>query len=437
MIIVLWNMVEFVNALAEMGIICIYFNKLMKNSRVEPWQKTVGYLLAAVIMAYCSVSFESPVLLLTVTFVLLLLLASLLYDEKPIYKIFYSFIYIVIILIADPVLVGISYVSKIFTYENLFQNGIGRIMGMLVSKVMYLWMSAALTRILTKKVRELPLKYWISILLTPIISIVILYGMTIPILEHEGSDVVIIYVISMIGIIYINIAMFNFFDGYSKQIKLSFMETVAEREAENYRALKMSYQEMKKLKHDFKNELDTLNELISERKYDIAEAHISELSSFIDKSAAVCYTGNEAVDSLINIKIQTAKQYDIRVIIKIKIQTSLNANSMELCRIIGNALDNAIEACCKIMDSKVQRFICISIKEIDENMLIEISNTAEDVDTADLSTTKPQQSMHGYGIHSIRSSAKRLGGTLHFKYDSGVFVMKLLIKNDNMYQNSF
>ena len=75
----------------------------------------------------------------------------------------------------------------------------------------------------------------------------------------------------MIGIIYINIAIFNFFDGYSKQIKLSFMETVAEREAENYRALKISYQEMKKLKHDFKNELDTLNELISERKYDIAE----------------------------------------------------------------------------------------------------------------------------------------------------------------------
>ena len=193
-----------------MGIICIYFNKLMKNSRVEPWQKTVGYLLSAVIMAYCSISFKSPVLLLTVTFVLLLLLASVLYEEKTIYKIFYSFIYIVIILIADPVLVGISYVSKIFTYENLFQNGIGRIMGMLVSKVMYLWMSAALTRILTKKVRELPLKYWISILLTPIISIVILYGMTIPILEHEDSDVVIIYVISMIGIIYINIAMFNF-----------------------------------------------------------------------------------------------------------------------------------------------------------------------------------------------------------------------------------
>lgn len=379
----IWNAVEFINALAEMGIICIYFNKLMKSKPTYLWQKILGYLLAAVVMAFCSVTFEMPVLLLMVTFVLLIFLTLVFYDEKIINKIFYSFMYIVVILIVDPVFVGISYVSNIFTYESLFQNGIGRIIGMLISKVLYLWISAALARILTKKVRELPLKYWISILLTPIISIIILYGMTIPMLEHEESNILIIYIVSIIGIIYMNISMFNFFDGYSKQIKLSFMETVAEREADNYRSLKISYQEMKKLKHDFKNELDTLNQLISEQKYEIAEAHLSELSSFVDKSAAVCYTGNEAVDSLINIKMKTAKQYNIKVIIKIKIQTSLNANSMELCRIFGNALDNAIEACCKI-NNDIQKFICISIKEIDENMLVEISNTAAEVDITNL-----------------------------------------------------
>ena len=388
----------------------------MKSKPTYLWQKILGYLLAAVVMAFCSVTFEMPVLLLMVTFVLLIFLTLVFYDEKIINKIFYSFMYIVVILIVDPVFVGISYVSNIFTYESLFQNGIGRIIGMLISKVLYLWISAALARILTKKVRELPLKYWISILLTPIISIIILYGMTIPMLEHEESNILIIYIVSIIGIIYMNISMFNFFDGYSKQIKLSFMETVAEREADNYRSLKISYQEMKKLKHDFKNELDTLNQLISEQKYEIAEAHLSELSSFVDKSAAVCYTGNEAVDSLINIKMKTAKQYNIKVIIKIKIQTSLNANSMELCRIFGNALDNAIEACCKI-NNDIQKFICISIKEIDENMLVEISNTAAEVDITNLISTKPEKGLHGYGIHSIQSSADRIGGTLHFKYD--------------------
>lgn len=232
----------------------------------------------------------------------------------------------------------------------------------------------------------------------------------------------------MIGIIYINIAMFNFFDSYSKQLKLSFMETVAEREAENYKALKMSYQEMKKLKHDFKNELDILNNLIADRKYEIAEAHIAEISDFINKSAAVCYTGNEAVDSLINIKIHTAKLYDIKVITKMKISTSLNANSMELCRIFGNALDNAIEACCKLENA--EKFICISIKEINENVLIEILNSANEVDTTAFVSTKSEKGLHGYGIQSIRSSAERIEGALHFKYDNGVFIMKLLIKNE-------
>ena len=146
----IWNAVEFINALAEMGIICIYFNKLMKSKPTYLWQKILGYLLAAVVMAFCSVTFEMPVLLLMVTFVLLIFLTLVFYDEKIINKIFYSFMYIVVILIVDPVFVGISYVSNIFTYESLFQNGIGRIIGMLISKVLYLWISAALARILTK-----------------------------------------------------------------------------------------------------------------------------------------------------------------------------------------------------------------------------------------------------------------------------------------------
>ncbi|MBQ7008457.1 MAG: GHKL domain-containing protein [Ruminococcus sp.] len=424
----IWNLIEFVNALAEMGIICVYFNKLMKSRHIGFGQKITGYLTAAVIMAWCSITLGNPIILLSVTFVLLLTLAVIFYDEKLIYKIFYSFIYIVIILITDPILVSVSYVSETFTYENLFQNGIGRMVGMIISKIMYFWMAIALSRILTKKVKELPLKYWISIILIPIISIIVLYGMTIPILEYEHSNIIIIYIIAMLGIIYINIAMFNFFDSYSKQLKLSFMETVAEREAENYKALKMSYQEMKKLKHDFKNELDILNNLIADRKYEIAEAHIAEISDFINKSAAVCYTGNEAVDSLINIKIHTAKLYDIKVITKMKISTSLNANSMELCRIFGNALDNAIEACCKLENA--EKFICISIKEIKENVLIEILNSANEVDTTAFVSTKSEKGLHGYGIQSIRSSAERIEGALHFKYDNGVFIMKLLIKNE-------
>lgn len=424
-----WNVIELLNAVAEFWIICIYFNKLMKSNYVSVWFKVLGFLIAAIITAAMSLLSIKPIFLLIITFLLLIALTLLFYDEKLSLKLFYSFIYVVIILIADPILVGFSYVLRGVSYNNLFQHGTARIIGMVISKIMYFWMAFAMMRILTKKVKELPMKYWISIFLTPIISVVLLYGMTVPVLEHEGSSIVFIYIISMIGIVYINISTFNFFEGYSRQLKLTFLENVAEREAENYRALNLSYHEMKTLKHDFKNELDTLNKLISDRKYENAEAHISELSNFIEKSAAVCYTGNEAVDSLINIKIKTAEQNKIKIITKMEIRTSLNANSVELCRIFANALDNAIEACCNVKD--MDKFICISIKEIDENMLIEISNSSNEVDTSDFTSTKPHNGLHGYGIQSIYSSAVRISGALSFQYYDRIFKLKLLVKNTN------
>ena len=422
-----WNFIEILNSFIEMGIIYLYFGKLMSVKPVNNAFILSVYLISSIILSFFSSFLNIPLLLLTVTFVLLFANALILYEDNRMNKIFYSFMYVVIILITDPVLVGISYISKVFAHNDLFENEAGRIVGMVITKVVYFWSSVALARILKKKVRELPLKYWISILLTPIISIILLYGMTIPMLEHENSKIILIYIISIFGIVYLNVSMFNFFDSYSKQIKLSFMETVAERENDNYQSLKLVYQEMKKLKHDFKNELETLNSLISERKYETAENHIAELSDYIDKTAAICYTGNEAVDSLINNKIRSAKQQNIKVITKMNTQAIPAVNSMELCRIFGNALDNAIEACCKIEESK--RFICISIKELEDVILIEISNSSEYVDTSNLISTKVQKGIHGYGIQSICSSVARIGGTYNFKYNGSAFVFKMYIEN--------
>lgn len=419
-------MIEILNSFVEIGIIYLYFNKLMNKKMIDPAPILSSYLISSIIMSFFSTFLKIPLLLLFMTFILLLANAMLLYEDSIMNKIFYSFMYIVIVLISDPVLVGMSYLSKIYTYNDLFNNETGRIVGMIISKVLYFWIAIILARILKKKVQELPLKYWISILLTPIISIMLLYGITIPLLEHEDSDIIILYIISIFGIVYLNVSMFNFFESYSKQIKLSFMETVAEREKINYQSQYLIYQDMKHLKHDFKNELEMLNSLISERKYETAENHIAELSDYIDKTCALCYTGNEAVDSLINIKISSAKMYNIKVITKMNTLSVPTENSMELCRIFGNALDNAIEACCKI--NEADRFICISIKEVDDVILIEISNSSKYVDTSNLISTKAQKGIHGYGIQSICSSVTRMGGTYNFKYNGSAFIFKMYIE---------
>ena len=427
----MWNLVEVVNIVLELFIISTFFSKLFKCKHSSQYVGIAVYAAAGVILCAAVLMSANPIMLLAATTVLLLLLAFIVYEGKAIYKLFYVFIYMMIIMIADPILMGMLYILNFGHPEDFLFGSFGRILGMIAAKILYMWMVVFITRILMKKVRELPLRYWITIILIPIISVLVLFSISTAVSMPENSKYIWINISSIFGIAYINIAMFNFFDSYSNQIKLSFMETVAEREAANYKLLKLSYQDMKRLKHDIQNELIIINDLIADKKYEAAESHGAELSRFVEKSASVCYTGNEAVDSLINIKGITAAKMNIRFITKMKIITEMRVNSLELCRIIGNALDNAIEACCKIPIE--ERYICVSIKEIEGNIMLEITNSSYDVDTEDFSTTKKNKKLHGYGISSIRSSAERIGGILSFDYSSGEFSVKLITRNIEMF----
>ena len=97
---------------------------------------------------------------------------------------------------------------------------------------------------------------------------------------------------------------------------------------------------------------------------------------------------------------------------------------MELCRIIGNALDNAIEGCQRAGVS--HKHIWISLMEEREKLFIVITNTSDKVDTSVLTSTKKEQGLHGIGINSIKSSVDRLGGLVSFDYDDGIFKLNII-----------
>lgn len=418
------QIIEMLNIMSEMSIIFTYFSKVLKKKYNCNAVYIMAYFLSVIALFIVVSAAAAPMSLMTTTVCILLILSITIYSEKLIIKLFYVFIYVMIIFIADPILMGIMYLLRLGSPNEALETGIERILGMVGTKFLYFWMVLIVSRVLMKKVKEIPIWHWISIILMPIISIVVLYSIFISIAAANNTHNMIIYLISILGMVYINVVMFNFFESYSKQMKLAFMETVAEREAENYRGLRLSYAEMQKLKHDFQNELAVLKNMIENRCYESADKHISEVSDFINKSAAICYMGNEAVDSLINIKIKQAEAYNIKIATKVHLFTEMNYNSLELCRIIGNALDNSIEACCKVEIQK--RFIYISFKEINDNVLLEISNSSCIADTEWLVSTKSDKGMHGYGIQSICSSAERIGGNVNFKYDNGIFTMRLL-----------
>lgn len=373
-------------------------------------------------MSSVSIMVNDPYIRIATTFFFLLITAVFMYTGSVIVKLFSSIYYILIVFVSETLFVGILMLMNYGEPTELLNSNIGRIIGMIGTKILDFWIIVYSYRIYKNKVKSLPLKYWVLILLMPFLSTIIL-DLIFPAMAAENS-VMTFYIISVVGLLYVNFSVFNYFESYDKQIRLATLEKVLEKEDENYRMLGSAYNEIRSIKHDLKNQIELLNNLIKKHDYTAAQKYMAELNLLVEQATSVCYTGNSAVDSIINIKGSYAKSKAVGFITKIKVN-NINFDSVKLCRILGNALDNAIEACERI--NIAEKSICLVMNQNMNRLIIEINNTSPEVDINNLSTSKKDTAIHGIGLKSIKQTVSEMNGTMSYSYKNGVFSLKIML----------
>ncbi|MCD8073934.1 MAG: GHKL domain-containing protein [Lachnospiraceae bacterium] len=140
-------------------------------------------------------------------------------------------------------------------------------------------------------------------------------------------------------------------------------------------------------------------------------------------------TGNQAVDVILNQKLALCQENHIRCVPYIDGSLLDFMDPLDICTILGNALDNAIEACLKIADEQ-KRQIRIRISLKNQMLSLHVENSCESLPTekdGQLLTDKPDASAHGFGIRSIRHTAEKYGGQLSYRVTEGQFVLDLLL----------
>jgi sensor histidine kinase regulating citrate/malate metabolism len=222
--------------------------------------------------------------------------------------------------------------------------------------------------------------------------------------------------------------VFNYFESFESQIRLAALEQIMEHEDENYRTLTESYEEIRNIKHDLKNQTALLNDLINQEKYPEAKEHISRLYKTVERATSMCCTGNPAVDSIIDLKGDLARSQGISYMTKLKI-TELTCDTVGLCRILGNALDNAIEATQKITDPE-EKHIDVKVSVHNSTIVAIIRNpVVEDIDTDLLETTKKDSEHHGIGILSMKEIASKYNGEILFTCQNNTFEVRIFLQN--------
>lgn len=193
--------------------------------------------------------------------------------------------------------------------------------------------------------------------------------------------------------------------------------------AEDYKLLSNSYNYNRTFYHDLKNQYLVIKSYLKQKEYGKAEEYMESIQYFKHEELAA-YTGNEILDLILSHKINAARRQGINVSVTAE-QILLPLTDQEIVALIANILDNAIEACQKVEESK---WIEIIIRQIKDVSFIKISNTyLEEPQIKDNAfvSKKKEQNLHGIGLNSIKSTIKKYSGEIDINYGDGVF--KLII----------
>lgn len=200
-------------------------------------------------------------------------------------------------------------------------------------------------------------------------------------------------------------------------------------QAEHYKALSDANWEVRRFRHDFKNTRIAIEKLLADGDQAQALRLLQECGDVLNapnRNIALFDTGNGIADALLTDKQNRAAKHNTVIIFRGSIPQNALAPT-DLCVILGNTIDNALEACEKLSPG-VDRSISVTSNCSSGFLFLTIQNpTAEKVTVRDdhIATTKRDKTLHGFGLLSLRSVVNKYDGTLRLSSNENCFTASI------------
>jgi len=284
-------------------------------------------------------------------------------------------------------------------------------------------------------------KYWIRLFLIPLVTIYVIHNTFHLTVQNQRN---IFFLITTILMILINYVTFDVYDklgshletekknlAYEQQIALC-NKQAAEREA--------AYQETRRVRHDLNGYLVDLKAAIQSGRINDAETKIDAIleNNQIYRNE-VSRSGNLVIDSLINYKYSLALKEGIDMKCYVFVPEQISFDGADLCIILGNLIDNAMEAAGNLPEG--QQHMEVSVSQVKGSLTIMVQNPYEGKirrdDSGQFLTSKKDSINHGIGLSSVQRKVDKYNGELLTDYENGLFrATVLLYPPENLHTDS-
>lgn len=228
------------------------------------------------------------------------------------------------------------------------------------------------------------------------------------------AGVVVIYAV---GFYY----MASVMDKEAKMQKLRLQQERTQNQMELYRSMKERYEQLRRYEHDYRNQLRCIQGLIEDGQIREAAAYIAGLTGNLQQNAMCVNTGHGVVNVLLNQKYQEAREKGAAITMTANDLSGLTLSEEDIVTLLGNLLDNAIEACGRLEGNRVIQFKMI-LEE--EQLVLSVRNPVSGpvkIRNNRIATSKRDKASHGIGLLNVDSVIRKNKGTSVLRCEDGWF----------------
>lgn len=298
-----------------------------------------------------------------------------------------------------------------------------------VSNICLYMLILILLRVFDRKEQyKMNIYHWIAIFLVPTGSIFV----TVVILLNNYN--IVVKVISTSILFLINILIFYLYDliliSYMEKFKTDLLIQQNNAYMHQFNLMETSIQNMKMLRHDFKNHVYIMQSLLKKNHTNELEDYLTSTLNFINLSDEYVSTDNRELDSILNYKLYEVKKLNIEPNICVQVPPKLGIDIFDLNIILSNLLDNAIRA----LQNDSRKLFDLNIRFDREVLYIRVKNSYSDkilFSNNSYITTKSNCENHGIGLSNVENIVNKYNGIMTIEREENVFSVCIILYNNS------
>ncbi len=429
----LWLLAEAGTSFFEIILIQTFLNGFLEKRELSRSKKIIPVIIAFSLIFLLSTYFYDVSFIIMINFFIVTFLFSfILYEGKFLHRLFSCILLLALLVVAEFITVYIIVWSLDINPIIIKTNASLKFAGVVVKNIISFAIITVICSFRKSSVRESGRLYFAFLLIVPVISIfisIIIFELARAYDDAKSSAIM----FAFLGLMYINAIVFAIFESITRfldrEYKYKMVEKQLELQINHYNKLAENRELLFETIHDFKNHLNCIYNLYKYNKGDELGSYLKNLMN-LSNTESIIDTGNPVIDALLNDKSNIANKYGITFKKVLNLPSNVNIAHNDICAILGNSLDNAIEACKRIENKSLIKEIELSMNYRESYLIIVVTNTFDKLPAREgkfFRSSKLSPGLHGFGMQSIERTVKKYSGNMVVKYDKSLFTLEIVM----------